>query len=187
MSQKRCSKCGEIKERTAFYKDKRTKDGLQAYCRSCKLQAQRERGKGGVRKIMKQQKILAMAKGMAEGKTPGQAYMEISDCKSMRVAQDGAKNFLNKIETSDLDIFREYLCPPEILNSVKDFFTRVLTGQIPVTNKEYLETLAGWGKFAGTFAPDKIENIQKTTPDEVVHDTLEKVSQMLEAKDKEEK
>lgn len=32
---KRCPKCGETKERTEFYKNRTTKDGLQGWCKPC--------------------------------------------------------------------------------------------------------------------------------------------------------
>lgn len=33
---KKCSKCGELKDRSEFYKDKRYRDGLYPSCKSCK-------------------------------------------------------------------------------------------------------------------------------------------------------
>jgi len=35
VAQKRCSKCGKLKPLTAFYKNKRNKDGLNSLCREC--------------------------------------------------------------------------------------------------------------------------------------------------------
>src|ERR1051325_324958 len=36
LTQKKCSKCGESKDRSEFYKDKRYKDGLYPSCKACK-------------------------------------------------------------------------------------------------------------------------------------------------------
>jgi hypothetical protein len=36
LTQKKCSKCGELKDRREFSKDKRYKDGLYPSCRACK-------------------------------------------------------------------------------------------------------------------------------------------------------
>ena len=38
MSEKRCPRCKEIKTTSEFGKDRRNKDGLNIYCRSCKKQ-----------------------------------------------------------------------------------------------------------------------------------------------------
>lgn len=37
-----CSKCGIEKEVSEFYKDKKGKDGLRAYCKNCKLAQNKE-------------------------------------------------------------------------------------------------------------------------------------------------
>ena len=36
MGEKRCSKCGEVKDLSAFEKDKSRKDGLHPQCKGCK-------------------------------------------------------------------------------------------------------------------------------------------------------
>ena len=35
METKKCSKCGQEKPASAFYKSAKSKDGLQSYCREC--------------------------------------------------------------------------------------------------------------------------------------------------------
>ena len=39
---KRCSKCGLAKDESEFHKNKRRKDGLQDWCKKCKLVLQRK-------------------------------------------------------------------------------------------------------------------------------------------------
>lgn len=34
---KHCAKCGQIKQRTGFYRSRRRKDGLQSECKQCQL------------------------------------------------------------------------------------------------------------------------------------------------------
>jgi predicted RNA-binding Zn-ribbon protein involved in translation (DUF1610 family) len=34
---KKCPKCGERKERSLFHKDSTRKDGINAYCKECKI------------------------------------------------------------------------------------------------------------------------------------------------------
>lgn len=38
---KRCPKCGETLPRSAFWKNRTTKDGLQSYCKACLTLLQR--------------------------------------------------------------------------------------------------------------------------------------------------
>ena len=42
MTQKRCSKCGQHKPLTDFYKDKRYKDGHASYCKDCQKASRNE-------------------------------------------------------------------------------------------------------------------------------------------------
>lgn len=42
MTEKQCTKCGEVKPVSAFGKHKRAKDGLQSRCRICRKQYRQE-------------------------------------------------------------------------------------------------------------------------------------------------
>ena len=42
MTEKQCTKCGEVKPVSAFHKNKRAKDGLQSHCRICRKQYRQE-------------------------------------------------------------------------------------------------------------------------------------------------
>ena len=54
MSKKRCSKCYKIKDRSEFYKNKGTKDGLMYYCSVCDTKRLR-----GSNKKLKEEKLEA--------------------------------------------------------------------------------------------------------------------------------
>ena len=43
MVEKKCTKCGLTKSATYFYKHNRRPDGLQCWCKQCKLEAARSR------------------------------------------------------------------------------------------------------------------------------------------------
>lgn len=43
MTTKRCTKCGETKPRTEFYRSNQALDGLESWCKECRRQASRER------------------------------------------------------------------------------------------------------------------------------------------------
>lgn len=45
METKKCTKCGEIKSTTEFYKNSRSKDGLKTWCKICHLEDSKKREK----------------------------------------------------------------------------------------------------------------------------------------------
>jgi hypothetical protein len=42
LKMKKCARCGELKDITEFYKDRRSGDGLQGYCKQCKSEYNRK-------------------------------------------------------------------------------------------------------------------------------------------------
>ena len=53
---KRCSKCGELKDESEFYKDATKKDGLSYICKSCKYELYFKNGSGKYYKPKSKQK-----------------------------------------------------------------------------------------------------------------------------------
>jgi hypothetical protein len=168
---KRCGHCKELKETTEYNTDLRAKDKLQRLCKTCKaLQAKaRKEGKVTPRALKKQKKLQELALDIAQGNT----------------LQRDASRLLNSASPKDLEAFRDSLVDTEIMESVKDFFGKILTNQVPCTIDEYLKALAGWGKFTGGFAPDKVETTTKSLPEETRKQTMADVAKMLEDRDKE--
>lgn len=178
---KKCSHCKQVKLAKEFYKDANTVSKLQAYCIECKTLAQQERlaGKVTPRLVKKHIKMMKIAKGMAQGKSLEESYMELGTTKSLVKAKSAADSFLTDLDGTELEVFRRMLTTPVILISVQEFFTNVLTRKIDTTVEEYLKTLLGWGKFAGTFAPEKVETINRTEMIDKKEQLLEEVNDFL--------
>jgi len=184
---KRCADCQQIKNPEEFNTDKRSKDGMQSYCKECKKKRQilRTEGKIEPRHVVRQHKVMKLARSLADGNELPEAYHKLGMTKNTRVAASAANNFLSSMNNNEMELFRKMLTPPKILQSVAGFFERVLTDEIESTIDERLKTITTWGRFAGTFAPEKVETASITTSAEIRTSTLEEVAKMLEAKDKE--
>lgn len=53
--QKKCPKCGEVKDRSGFSKDKNRHDGLQGYCKECRAVYQQEYRQENRERILEKQ------------------------------------------------------------------------------------------------------------------------------------
>ncbi len=54
---KKCNKCGEVKPKTEFYKNKKTKDGLQYTCKKCCRELNKEYYKNNYEKARENRRI----------------------------------------------------------------------------------------------------------------------------------
>ena len=175
---KTCKKCRETKSAEHFSKEKRSTDGLAATCKACKNLA-----KKSPKSVLRKHKLVKIARGVADGKTLGEAYYDLGTTKSRAVAAAGATSFINKSTEEEMEVFRAMLTPNKILTGIRDFFSDVLTREHPSTIDEYNKTLASWGKFAGTFAPEKTETTTTTMTAKSNMNTLEEVAKMLKEKE----
>lgn len=64
---KDCSRCGESKDRAEFWRSKRSKDGLQSYCRECSMAYEREKYTAGNRKPGARARHLRQKYDLTEG------------------------------------------------------------------------------------------------------------------------
>ena len=185
---KRCCTCKKIKTADDFHNDSDKPGGKQSQCKECKLKAVKARAEGKItpRAIIKQRKMMRIARKCADGKDPAEAYFELGTTKNKSVATKAVNNFLKILDDSDTETFRKMITPPKVYNGLRDFFTEVLTRDALVTVDEYIKTALCWGKFAGTFAPESVITSSTTTTAETRVSILEDVSKMLEANDKKE-
>ena len=61
MLYKICNKCGDPKQLTEFYENKRTKDGLHGWCKSCCIEAaklRQRKNKGRIALLRKRRRIV---------------------------------------------------------------------------------------------------------------------------------
>jgi hypothetical protein len=103
-TKKQCGKCGEWKDRSEFYKEGKSKDGLQRYCRGCKnfmYRKWRDRGRTGRSEASPPEPAqAASAPVILDARTPAVGITEVR-CVPGEIVADGYPDHILVLDFSE--------------------------------------------------------------------------------------